>query len=106
MKILLYILLISILTSQYCYAQNRKIDSLQALLKTDKEDTNKVIHLYKVCGIYNSIGEYDKGLVYGKQALALCDVILNEVKNLSADASATLSMTVKKCKANSYNNIG
>ena len=42
MKQLIYVLLIS----QICLAQNAKTDSLAGLLKTDKEDTNKVKHLY------------------------------------------------------------
>ena len=70
-------------------AQNKKIDSLLTLLKTDKEDTNKVIHFYIICKEYRKIGEYDKGLVYGKQALSLAQ-----------------NLGFKKGIANSYGNLG
>jgi tetratricopeptide (TPR) repeat protein len=53
------------------FAQNRNIDSLLTLIKTDKEDTNKVKHLYKVCREYQLISESDNELNYSKQALTL-----------------------------------
>src|ERR1035437_1344725 len=68
-------------------AQNT--DSLLILLKTDKEDTNKVIHLYTICKKYNLLSEYDKGLICGKQALALAK-----------------ALDFKKGEATAYNNIG
>jgi tetratricopeptide (TPR) repeat protein len=71
------------------FAQNPKIDSLLTLLKTDKEDTNKVKHLYKVCDLYRLVGNYDKGMANGKQALALAQ-----------------NLNFKKGIAESYNNIG
>jgi tetratricopeptide (TPR) repeat protein len=74
---------------QHLTAQQNKIDSLLTLIKTDKEDTNKVKHLYIVCNEYRLHGEYDKGLPYGKKALTLA-------KNLD----------FKKGIANAYTNIG
>ena len=71
------------------FAQNQKIDSISTLLKTDKEDTNKVTHFNKLCWEHFLIGLYDEGLNYGKQGLALA-------QNLS----------FKKGMAASYNNIG
>lgn len=50
---------------------NAKIDSLLTLLKSDKEDTNKVKHLYTLCNNYRKIGEYSKGLLSAKQAMEL-----------------------------------
>jgi serine phosphatase RsbU (regulator of sigma subunit)/tetratricopeptide (TPR) repeat protein len=55
----------------YTYAQNSKIDSLLTLIKTDKEDINKVEHLNKLPKEYERIGEYYKGLNYCNDALAL-----------------------------------
>ena len=90
------------------FAQNPKIDSLLTLLKTDKQDTNKVIHLNKVCWEYQLIGEYDKGLMYGKQALALCDRHAELVS--ASDESETLKRVqgdaLKKGKSQALNNIG
>ena len=57
------------------FAQTSNRDSLLNLLKKDKEDTNKVIHLYKLCYEFDAIGEYDKGLQYGKQSLSLAEKI-------------------------------
>ena len=74
---------------QQSVAQNKKIDSLLIVLKTDKEDTNKAIHLYKIGGQYLNVGEYDKGLEYCKQALTLAKKI-----------------GFKKGTAKSYNNMG
>ena len=81
--------LFCLFTCPFIFGQNHKIDSLLNLIKTGKEDTNKVIHLYKTCQEYILISEFDKGLVFGKQALVLA-------QNLS----------FKKGIAQSYNNIG
>ncbi len=70
------------------FAQNKKIDSLLTLVKTDKADTNKVKHLYRLCSEYRKISEYDKGLSYGKQALLLAQ-----------------NLDFKKGEAGSYNNL-
>ncbi|HTA60907.1 MAG TPA: tetratricopeptide repeat protein, partial [Bacteroidia bacterium] len=70
-------------------AQNTNIDSVSALLKIDKEDTVKVIHLNQLCWEYDLISQYDKSLTYGKQGLALAQ-----------------SLSFKKGMAASYNNIG
>jgi signal transduction histidine kinase len=69
------------------FAQNT--DSLLALLKTDKEDTNKVKHLNLISRNYELTTEYDKGLVYGKRALVLAQ-----------------NLNFKKGIAKSYGNIG
>jgi hypothetical protein len=44
------------------FAQQNKIDSLLTLLKTDKADTNKLIHLYKLSDESEIIGNYDDGI--------------------------------------------
>src|SRR3990172_5048127 len=55
----------------FCFSQNEKIDSLLSLLKKDKEDTSKVIHLNKLCGAYANTNRYDTALHYVHQALQL-----------------------------------
>jgi serine phosphatase RsbU (regulator of sigma subunit)/Tfp pilus assembly protein PilF len=52
-------------------AQQSKLDSLITILKTDKPDTNKVIHLYKICWEYKNAGKFDTALIIGNQALVL-----------------------------------
>src|ERR1700757_708646 len=75
--------------SSFLLAQNPKIDSLLNLLKTDKQDTNNVIHLNKLCNEFSFVGEFNKGLNYGKQALALAQ-----------------NSAYKKGMATAYNNLG
>ncbi len=91
--------------NSYCIAQssNRQIDSLVTLLKTDKEDTNKVKHLIKLCQYRAMIGDYDKGLVYGKQALALATAISRGVEK---SVTNPIYKTALKGISQSYNNIG
>ena len=74
---------------QHLNAQQNKIDSLLTLLKTDKEDTNKVKHLNALSVQYRLIGEYDRGLTYGKQSLELAH-----------------SLNFKRGLATSYNSVG
>ncbi len=57
--------------SQNVYCQQNKIDSLLFLLKTDKEDTNKVKHLHKLNQLYQYAEDYKKALFYEEQALTL-----------------------------------
>ena len=59
----------------YCeaFSQNKNIDSLLTLLKTDKADTNKVIHSYKLCWEYIRAGLYDSAMHYGNDALQLAE---------------------------------
>lgn len=71
------------------FSVNNKIDSLLNLVKIDKEDTNKVIHQYKLCREYSNIGEFGKGLSYGKQALLLAQ-----------------KLNFKRGIAYAYNNVG
>ncbi len=61
-----------LLISQFAsFAQQSKIDSLNALLKTDKEDTNKVLHLYWLARSYMDMNSYQTALTNGKLALEL-----------------------------------
>lgn len=70
-------------------SQTTKTDSLLQRIRTDKEDTNKVKDLYRLCNQYRLTGDYETGLKYGEQALALA-------KNLN----------FKNGIASSYNNMG
>ena len=59
----------------FSHAQNSKIDSVQNLIKTDKEDTNKVMHLNELCANYNSVGSLDTSIYYGQSGLELAKKI-------------------------------
>ena len=53
----------------------RKIDSLNAVLKNAKEDTTKVWALGGLCGYYNTAGEIQKAREAGETAVRLADKI-------------------------------
>ena len=55
----------------FVWGQNKKIDSLFTLLKTDKEDTNKINHLNTLAREYYLIDSYDTAIVIANQALLL-----------------------------------
>lgn len=68
---ILFFLLVIASEAKQSHAQNKTIDSLLTHLNKDKEDTNKVIHLNKLCWEYQSIGNYDTAFRYGNAALQL-----------------------------------
>lgn len=86
-----FLFLVPLFLSFFAYSLQpaSRVDSLLSLLKTDKTDTNKVIHSYKLCREYINIGLYDTALNYGNAALRLAQ-----------------QLNFKKGIANSYNNIG
>src|SRR3990167_4502145 len=68
---------------------NRSIDSLLTLLKSDRNDTNKVNHLCQLIRECELTGKFDEGLKYGYDALKLA-----------------VQLNFKKGIAVSYNSIG
>ena len=71
------------------FSQQNKIDSLLSLIKKDKQDTNKVIHLYQLIRECELSGGFEEGLNYGIEALELAR-----------------KLNFKKGIANSYGSIG
>ena len=84
------------------FAQNKNIDSLLALIKTDKLDTNKVSHLNKLSFEYNNNGLYDSAFYSGNNALQLSQQLLNQ----GPDKIGGELRAIKKGLSDSYNNIG
>ena len=78
-----------LILNSLCFAQNKNIDSLLALLKKDNSDTNKVIHSNNLCRAYSNTGLYDTALHFSNDALQL-----------------SKRLNFKKGIANSYGNIG
>ena len=62
--------------------QNRAIDSLSALIKTDKNDTSKVMHLVKLCRENIKRGLYDNATLNSNMALQLAQQ-LNSAKGIA-----------------------
>lgn len=56
-------------------SQNKTTDSLYALLKKDKEDTNKVIHLNNLSIEFKAVGKYDTALMLANQAATLSNTL-------------------------------
>ncbi|HWY38658.1 MAG TPA: tetratricopeptide repeat protein [Bacteroidia bacterium] len=73
------------------FTQNLKIDSLKKILDTDKEDTNKVIHLNSLSRQYFNIGSYDSTLRCANTALQI---------------AGQLAPVYKRGIAGAYNNMG
>ena len=64
-------------------AQNKNIDSLLTIIKSDNADSNKVIHSNNLCKEYINIGHYDLANQYGNAALQLAQTI-NFKKGIAA----------------------
>ncbi|HYK44656.1 MAG TPA: histidine kinase [Parafilimonas sp.] len=82
------LILIFVPYSHLAHPQNKTIDSLQHLLHTQKEDTNKVNTLNKLCVAENNNANYSIGLQYGRDALSISE-----------------KMNFKKGKASAYYNL-
>lgn len=98
MKNLFYLLLI--IFSQFAFGQQSKIDSLINLLKTDKTDTTKLIHLYSISDECETIGNYPDALKYGNQAIVVADDLIQKNKE------EIILYTANRYKARAYNNLG
>ena len=90
-KIILFFICIILQTfnADFCAAQNQpKIDSLLNVLKTAKEDTNKVHLLLKIAAQYMNVNP-EPMLAYDEQALALSEKLnFTKGKFLSSNAIA------------------
>ena len=74
-RTLFLLLIASIGINQVCNAQSQaNIDSLLQVLKTAKEDTNKVKVLNELSNGYCFIGEYDSARKYSAAALQLAEM--------------------------------
>src|ERR1035438_4702737 len=78
-----------LLISSFAFAQQSKIYSLLSLLKKDKEDTSKVIHLNKLSNKLRMTGSYDSSILYCNNAIQLAQ-----------------HLNFNKGIANAYTNIG
>jgi serine phosphatase RsbU (regulator of sigma subunit)/Tfp pilus assembly protein PilF len=81
------------------FAQKTKIDSLLILLKTDKADTNRLIHLYELSNEFSKIDNYDDGIKYANQAIIFSNV-------LPGKRDKTIKKTIKIYTAKAYYNLG
>lgn len=86
--------------SALSFSQNSNIDSLKSLIKTDRADTNKLIHLNKLSREYEMIGNYDSAMLIANSALELSNVMLEK------NTDVKIKRSIQKFKATSYNNIG
>jgi signal transduction histidine kinase len=92
MKITTYTVLLSfflLLHSFTANTQGESIDSLQKVLQTQKEDTNKINTLNELASILIQISDYPKSLEYANKALKLSE-----------------TLNFKKGKGLAYKNLG
>ncbi len=101
-RIIKYI--ICLLTFYHCQlnliAQQNIIDSLLVIIKLDKADANKLLHLNKLSSEYINIGSYDDALFYSNYALQLSNDILK------ITANPTIKRKIQKCQVFSLKMIG
>ncbi len=81
------------------FAQQTKTDSLLILLKTDRADTNQLIHLYELSNEFSKIDNYDDGIKYANQAIIFSNVLLGK-------RNKTINKTIKIYTAKAYYNLG
>ena len=111
-KKILYILIIYNLQSlifNYCFGQDRTIDSLKLTLKTAKHDTTRCVILAQLAEVAPD-GEWEK---FNEQLKNLAETNLKNLSNLQRQSvefknsnSSFLTKKFKKHLANSLNNIG
>ena len=92
------------LFAQNPFAQNPNgaIDSLLIVLKTAKEDTSKLKTLNILSRLYIDTRNYDEGMKYANDAIALANNILNaEGKEVTA-----INKAAKKGTGNAHRNLG
>jgi len=85
--------------SFHASAQNRVIDSLKNLLKSEKRDTVKISLELGICRAYNSTGDFLQALDYGVRAAG-------HAKTLEVSSNTSISLAAKRAEARAYLNIG
>ena len=82
------------------FAQNHAIDSLRSILKTEKEDTNKLKTLNRLCEKLWRIGNYDSSMADAAQAQVLAEKIISSSQNAIVKAGEIgLAITYKNMGA-------
>ena len=89
-----------LLSSTSFFAQNRSLDSLQGLLNTDKNDTNKIIHCTNLSWEFNKMGIFDSSISYANLAIKIGNSILQN------NSVPQILKTAKKKQASAYYIIG
>jgi len=106
MKNLIFIIIFNVaflIPNSFCFAQNKNIDSLLALLKKDKADTNKVKHL-------NSLGwqlmnqNPDTAIILSNQALDIITPTAT-LEFLTVNAEAE-NKEIRALRAKTFGNLG
>jgi tetratricopeptide (TPR) repeat protein len=83
MRKFIFTCLILLLTASRSHCQSVKADSILNLLNDGKQDTTRVFNLIKLCWEYKKLGENEKGLACGNEALELSKK-LNYKKGIAA----------------------
>ncbi len=101
-KLFFYIILNSalVILNPFCFAQNAEIDSILTLLKTDKADTSKLIHLNALAWTYDGIGAIGKAMLYADSARQL------SIDLIKTRSNPTIKRTAQKNEAYAYRNTG
>lgn len=90
-----FFLCILLWNSKEAKFQNHKIDSLEQVLKTLPEDSNRILMLNDLCNLYLTT-DVEKSISYGREAKSLCKRTQN----------VFLLPTVENCLGNAYSEAG
>jgi tetratricopeptide (TPR) repeat protein len=102
MKKSFYLLQLCLCVVTNCIAQNSLTDSLLNLLRIDKNDTTKLIHLYQLSDEFENLNNFNEVLKYGNQAIELSTSLINS----STTKLSKVKQTALILKAKTYSNIG
>src|SRR5258708_1140510 len=85
-----------LLYSFNAYTQNKTIDSLQKVLQTEKEDTNKVNTLNELCRALRNDKDYKNAQLLGEEALSLSEKLNYKKGQAVADARMGWNYHIQK----------
>jgi tetratricopeptide (TPR) repeat protein len=83
-------------------SQDPITDSLQALLKTEKNDTARLRYLFQISDAQDNAGNYDEGIKYSLQSVGIAEEILKERTH---ENSAEIQ-TIQKYLGKAYGLLG
>lgn len=99
-SLFLFVFSSSYFFSHSLFSKQITIDSLSVLIKNEKNDSSKVIHLNILAREFINTGNYDSSLYFSNSALKVADAII------SIEKSESVKNQIKNYVSVSYTNMG
>lgn len=99
----IFFIVVSLLNGLNLFSQDKFLDSLNSVLKTEKSDLGKINILNRLCQAYRNAGNNDTALYFGNEALKSVKIALKKVDN---NSSSKKTIELKKELNNAFGNIG